>query len=106
MMDNPIGEYVCPKCGPKLIEDCSAITVYYPKGYNFPVGKIVCPECAHELISYLAWTDALTFDYGGAEIVGFSFSRGPQLTNDEIVSSMEHFDEELEAFLAASRAPS
>lgn len=98
---NIIGEYNCTACGRKPITDdmASKMRVIFPRGLEPPVVKIDCP-CGLTITSYVTWEDAIIFDYAGANVDGYSFSRGQPPTEEEIKEFMNNFDMEVDAFLS------
>lgn len=98
-MDRFIGEYSCPKCGIREIEDPTSITITYPLGSGKPVAKIVCEGCGEPLSSVVEWEDALVFESRGANINGFSFATATDITEGEIEQFMTRFDKEIKDFL-------
>lgn len=98
-----IGEFVCPNCGVLPLSVKEVIVRFPTTGYQDPSARIVCTGCGKTLETKMDWFDAFIFDRGGAEVEGFSFSRGPELTEQEINDFTINIESELEKFYEASQ---
>jgi len=98
-MAEPIGEYLCKQCGKMPIDNPSAVVITFPEGLKLPIAEIKCHGCGSKVRSELTWEDAILFDQAGVTVRGFSFVRGPALTQEEIDSFIANFDREVERFL-------
>lgn len=98
-MKKPLGEYRCPNCGVSEIFDPQMVTVVYPKGLESPMAALVCPTCSSTLAAPVSWTDAQLFDRGGAKVIGFSFARGPKISENDIKDFVDNMESEIESFL-------
>jgi hypothetical protein len=95
-----IGRYECRNCGPQEIVNPEIVLVIYPKGMGRPVIVIDCQGgCQKQIRGYADWADAVTFDYNGAKVEGFSFARGEVMTEEDIESWSENMDEHIDDFL-------
>lgn len=104
MDDNEtIGEYKCPNCGVLPITNPQDVTIIYPKRLEEPAAKITCDSCNEELLTEVTWDDAVTFDFRGSPVVGFSFSRGPVITEPEIVAFVDNLDKEINEFFESAK---
>lgn len=101
-MSDFIGEYRCDVCGVFPISDPTRLTIYYPSGALDPIVKLTCEQCGKEIITVVDWEDAELFDASGANVVGYSIVRGPDLSEEEIKKFLRNFDVEMEEFLEAS----
>jgi endogenous inhibitor of DNA gyrase (YacG/DUF329 family) len=99
-----LGSAYCPKCQERVeISDLSDVIIEYPRGANkIPTARVNCEECGTLIISGCAWEDARKFDDAGAQVEGFSFSRGPVLTEEEIDAFVIEMDTEIKQFLKDS----
>jgi ribosomal protein S27E len=98
-MGEPIGEYLCDRCGKVEIHNCDNVVIIFPKGIDLPIAKVRCERCGGEVVSRLTWEEAILFDRAGAKVEGYSFVRGAPITEKDIEEFMNRFDDELSRFL-------
>jgi len=104
MFMEKVGNGFCSKCGPVEIHRLDSITVIYPDGANKnPVVSVDCEYCHTKYFAPCKWIDAVSFDFAGARVKGFSFAHGPLLEEEEIEKFMVNFNNEMEEFLDASK---
>lgn len=101
-MKDSLGEFFCPSCGMREITNPQCLTVLYPKGAKKPKVKIKCDNCGKVMHALVEWGDALVFDFNGAKVEGFSFSRGAAIKAEEIETFISNFDKEVDEFLTAT----
>lgn len=98
-MAKRLGVSPCPACGSVAVTDPNKFVLFFPKGLSFPFAEVTCEQCDLVYKVSVTWESALLFDSYHCPVVGFSFSRGSQLSDEDIDEFVGNFENYMEEFL-------